>query len=56
MFVPQKALNVQHLTAAFCQRGVERKWRCLTEEEAWVGTEMALIDYGVPLAPVTSFK
>ena len=39
-----------------CRRGAERKWPRLAEEEARAGTDMAITAYGVPLAPVTSFK
>ena len=56
MFVPQKALNGRHLTTALCRWGVERKWRCLSEEEAREGTEMALTAYRFPLSQATSFK
>ena len=56
MFVAQKSLNGRHFVTAFCRRGMERKWRCLAEEETWAGKEMALTDYGVTLDPVPSFK
>ena len=56
MFVAQKSLNGRHLATAYCQRGAERKRNCLEEEEAWVGTEMALTAFGIPLTMVYSFK
>ena len=34
----------------------ERKHHPLAEEEARAGKEMAITSYGIPLAPVTSFK
>ena len=56
MFVFHKALNVLHLLTAFFRRGEESNWRCLAEEEAQAGKERAILAYGIPLAPVTSFK
>ena len=56
MFVPQKALKGRLLTTALQRRGMERKWRCLAEEEAQEGTERAINAYGVPLSHFTSFK
>ena len=58
MFVSHKVLNGLHLAADFCQRGEERKRRCLTEEEAQAGAEgeAAITAYGIPLSPVTSFR
>ena len=56
MFVLHKALNGRHLTAAFCRRGDERKWRRLAEEEARAGGEGAITAYGILLSPVNSFK
>ena len=35
---------------------MDRKWRCLEEEEARKGTERALTAFGFPLSQVTSFN
>ena len=56
MFVPQKSLNCRYLAMAFCQRGADRKWWRLAEEEARAGTDMEFIAYEVLLAPFTHFK
>ena len=56
MFVSQKDLNVRHLTTPLCQKGAERKRRCLADEEARVGDETAITKYGIPLAMVIYFK
>ena len=56
MFVSHKALNRPHLTTAFFRQGEERKLSHLAEEEAREGAEAAITAYGIPLAPVTSFK
>ena len=46
----------KHVTTALCQRGSERKWSSLAEEEARAGAETAFTVYGIPLAQVTYFK
>ena len=56
MFVARKAVNGWHLGTAFFRQGNERKWCCLVEEDAQVGTETAITAYGTPLASVTSCK
>ena len=56
MFVSHKALNGRHMTTAFFQWGAGRKWLRLAEEEARAGAETAFTTYGIPLAPITSFK
>ena len=59
MFVPQNSLNGRHLATLLCRGGVERKWRCLEEEEARVGMEgmdRSLTAYIVPLSRVIFFK
>ena len=56
MFVAQKALNGRNLATEFFRRVAERKGRRLAEDEARTWTEMALIAYGVTLAPIYSFK
>ena len=45
MFVPQKYLNGQHLATSLYRRGMERKWRRLSEEEAQEERERILTDY-----------
>ena len=35
---------------------MERKWFCLSEKQAWEGTERALTAYRFPLSQVTSFE
>ena len=56
MFVSRKALNSQHMTMAFYQKGSERKRRRLVEEKARAGDETAFTEYGIPLDQVTSLK
>ena len=56
MFVAQKSLNGRHLATDSSQRGMERKWCRLVEEEARSRTDMKLTAYGVPLSQFTSFK
>ena len=56
MFVPWGALNGCHPTMALCRRGEGRKFRILTVEEAWAGTERAFKAYGHPLIMVLYFK
>ena len=56
MFVSHKALNIRHMTTAFCQRGADRKRCRLAEEEARAGDETTITAYEIPLTPVTSFK
>ena len=45
MFVPQKYLIGQHLATSLYRRGMERKWRRLSEEEAQEERERILTDY-----------
>ena len=56
MFVSHKALNGCHLTNDLFRQGSERKRHRLLEEEAQAVAEMYLTAYGIPLAPVTSFR
>ena len=56
MLVSHKVLNGQHLTTDFFQQRAERKRRLLVEKESRAGTEAGITAYGIPLAPVTSFK
>ena len=56
IFVSYKALNGRHLATDFYHRGEERRWRRLEEEEARAGTAAVVTTYGIPLAPVASFK
>ena len=56
MFVPQKSLNIRHLTTALCRWGMEKKWCRIVEEEAWEGKERALDAYGAPLSQIASFR
>ena len=56
MCVFHKALNGRHLTMSFLRRGEEIDKIILSEEEAWAMKELAITAYGIPLAPVTSFK
>ena len=56
MFVSHKALNGRHLTTYFYQRGEERNWSRLAEEEAQASTELDITVYGTPLILFTSFK
>ena len=56
MFVLHQDLKFRHLATAFCQREEERKRRCLAEDEARAGTELAITAYGTPINLVTSFK
>ena len=56
MFVSHKDLNDRHLTTEFFQRGADRKRCCLAVEESRAGADTAITSYGIPLAPVTSFK
>ena len=50
------SLNGQNLTIYFFQWGEERKRNCLADEEARAGSEAETTAYGIPLAPITSFK
>ena len=50
------SLNGQNLTIAFFQWGEERKQNCLADEKARAGSEEEITAYGIPLAPITSFK
>ena len=56
MFVPQKSLNVRYPLTDLCRQGEDQKRRQLVEDEARVGASTVLSAYGIPLAPVSSFK
>ena len=56
MFVSHEALNGRYTTMEFCRWGAERKWSCLEEEEARVGSETVITEYGTHLTPFTFFK
>ena len=44
------------MTTNFYQWGASRKWHRLAGGEERAGSEKAITAYGIPLAPVTSFK
>ena len=52
----QRALNGLYPLIELCHRGEERKRLRLVEEEARVGAATAISAYGIPLAPISSFK
>ena len=56
IFVSHKALSSRHFTMDFWQREEERKQHLLVDWEARAWTELAIIDYGIHLAPVNSLK
>ena len=56
MFVSHKVLNGRHLMKDFCRRVSGRNRYLLVEYESQTGAEADFTAYGVPLAPVTSFK
>ena len=56
MLVLRAALNGHHINMAQCNKGAERKRHMLAAEEYQVGTDMAFIAYGRPLANVVAFK
>ena len=56
MFITWRDMNDSHPATEMCERGAERKRRCLVEEEAWVGLDISLQKYGSPLVLLSSFK
>ena len=50
MFVSHNFLNVRYLVLAFLRQEEESKWLRQVEEEARVGAEAAITDYGITLA------